>query len=90
MSILTNTDMNLIHGLMTGLTAEKNWYDFIPMLKISDNTYGLYDLVHDVFYPNIGTGTFIGGDVIDGKRVINTYIKIDDAWEILKSGSYIE
>ena len=35
--------------------------DFIPVERISDGELGLYDLENDVFYPNIGTDTFISG-----------------------------
>lgn len=33
----------------------------IPVKRKSDNVLGMYDLVEDVFYTNIGTGTFIEG-----------------------------
>ena len=34
---------------------------FIPCIRSSDNTIGLYDLAKDKFYENKGTGVFIGG-----------------------------
>ncbi len=38
--------------------------DFIPCYRKSDNVVGLYDIVNDTFYTNIGTGEFLkGGDV---------------------------
>lgn len=47
--------------------------DYIPV-KNADGVYGMYDLVNDVFYGNLGTGTFLGvelvtsvGQVIDFK-----------------------
>lgn len=38
--------------------------EFYPCYRKSDDVIGLYDVVNDVFYTNIGTGTFgKGGDV---------------------------
>ena len=34
--------------------------DFIPCSQDSDSAKGLCDTVNDVFYPNVGTGTFTG------------------------------
>ena len=34
---------------------------FIPCIRTSDNTIGLYDLSKDKFYENKGAGVFIGG-----------------------------
>ena len=39
--------------------------DFIPCYRKSDNVAGLYDLVNNTFYTNVGTGTFtIGNEII--------------------------
>lgn len=38
--------------------------DFIPVKRISDNEYGLWDKVTKTFYPNAGTGTFTGGPAV--------------------------
>lgn len=35
--------------------------DFIPCYRKLDNVAGLYDMVNDEFYTNIGTGTFTLG-----------------------------
>lgn len=35
--------------------------NYIPVLKISDNSYGLYDRVNEKFYANSGSGSFTGG-----------------------------
>lgn len=35
--------------------------DFIPCIRDSDDTAGMYDIVNDVFYVNAGTGEFIYG-----------------------------
>lgn len=37
--------------------------DYIPV-KNADGVYGMYDLVNDVFYGNLGTGTFLGGELV--------------------------
>lgn len=36
--------------------------DMIPCYKTSDSTIGMYDLVNNVFYTNVGTGTFTKGN----------------------------
>ena len=35
--------------------------DYVPVLRLSDMSYGLYDKANNVFYGNSGSGTFIGG-----------------------------
>ncbi len=37
--------------------------DFVPVRRLSDNALGLLDRLHNVFYPNKGTGTFLAGAV---------------------------
>lgn len=37
--------------------------DFVPCIRDSDSSCGLYDKVNNVFYSNSGTGKFIAGDV---------------------------
>lgn len=36
--------------------------DFVPVVRLADNTIGLYDIKNDVFYTNAGSGTFTKGD----------------------------
>lgn len=36
--------------------------DYIPVKRLSDNALGLYDKLHDVFYENVGSGTFTAGE----------------------------
>ena len=38
--------------------------DLIPCVRNSDSVAGMYDIENDVFYTNIGTGSFIVGPVI--------------------------
>ena len=38
--------------------------DYVPAKRILDGALGLYDKVHNKFYENAGTGTFIGGNTI--------------------------
>lgn len=38
--------------------------DFIPCYRNNDNEVGLYDLVNDVFYTNLGTGAFTYGSAL--------------------------
>lgn len=37
--------------------------NFIPCFRNSDNEVGMYDIVNNVFYTNIGTGDFIAGNI---------------------------
>lgn len=45
-------------------TGELERY-FVPVYRKSDNEIGLYDVVHNKFYPNEGSGTFQKGINID-------------------------
>ncbi len=36
--------------------------DLVPCYRKSDNVIGMYDLVEDKFYTNLGTGTFLKGE----------------------------
>lgn len=36
--------------------------DLIPCYRKSDNEIGMYDLVNNIFYTNVGTGTFLKGN----------------------------
>ena len=55
-----------IHGAMRVYEC-KQWIndelvrDFIPCYRKSDDVVGLYDLVNNVFYTNVGSGSFIKG-----------------------------
>lgn len=39
---------------------------FVAARRDSDSELGMYDLVNDVFYVNQGTGTFVGGEPVQG------------------------
>ena len=55
--------------------------DFVPCQNASGEI-GMYDNVHDVFYPNAGTGTFIAGSVIEevGGETVEVARKIKKAY----------
>lgn len=38
--------------------------NFVPCYRKSDNVIGMYDLINDIFYTNLGTGTFSKGNDI--------------------------
>ena len=38
--------------------------NYVPCIRISDNVVGMYDLINDVFYTNVGSGTFIAGETV--------------------------
>lgn len=50
-------------------------YDFIPV-KITTNTYGLWDNVNKIFYSNAGTGAFTGGSTV----TLTGWHKIKGVW----------
>lgn len=50
--------------------------DFVPVKRISDNVYGLWDKVNEVLYENAGTGTFIGGPTVN----LTGWHKIKGIW----------
>lgn len=73
-------------GTVSGLSSSTIYYlqiydgdtlirDFIP-IKTTTNTYGLWDKVNKVFYPNAGTGTFIGGSAV----TLTGWHKIKGVW----------
>ena len=35
--------------------------DYVPCYRKEDNVVGMYDIVNDVFYTNLGTGEFLKG-----------------------------
>ena len=59
---------------------------FMPAMRNSDGVIGLYDKANDVFYPNKGTGEFIGG-----QPVWNVNIIYDESMgSATGSGTYID
>jgi hypothetical protein len=36
--------------------------DFVPALENATEEVGMYDIVNNVFYRNVGTGVFVGGE----------------------------
>lgn len=50
--------------------------DFVPVKRISDNVYGLWDKVNEVLYENAGTGTFTGGPAV----TLTGWHKIKGVW----------
>ena len=44
--------------------------DLVPCYRKSDNVAGLYDIVNNIFYTNIGTGTFTTGEEISNFETI--------------------
>lgn len=69
-------------------TGETVIRDFVPAKRISDDELGLYDLENDVFYTNVGTGTFIGGEIVEGKPIESAYLKVDGSWVLLENGNW--
>ena len=76
------------NGSMTFIEGNKRIYsckiynndilvrDFVPVKRISDNVYGLWDKVSEVLYENAGTGAFIGGPTVN----LTGWHKIKGVW----------
>jgi len=45
--------------------------DLVPVKRISDSVLGMYDKENDVFYPNVGTGSFTAGAATNWSRKIS-------------------
>lgn len=43
--------------------------NFVPVKKVSNNEYGMYDTVSKIFFGNAGTSSFTGGSVISRKVI---------------------
>ena len=57
--------------------------DFVPVKRTADGTVGLYDFSTEAFFANAGSGTFIEGDEVIGKLVID----LSDGAEYTVAGS---
>lgn len=53
--------------------------NFVPCYRKSDNAIGLLDLVHNVFYANNGSGTFLKGGEVHGSATVTYKTVIHDA-----------
>lgn len=53
--------------------------DFIPVKRKNDNVIGLFDIVNNRFYTNLGTGSFIAGpNKYDGSQLQQNILEIQD------------
>ena len=57
--------------------------ELYPCRRTSDSAIGMYDIIGDKFYPNLGTGTFGYGTVTDWVRG-KAYYKKDGQWKKVK------
>lgn len=58
--------------------------NLVPVKRNSDNAFGMYDLVNDIFYTNIGAGSFIAGEEISGQPIDSVYLKVNGIWKIIE------
>ena len=87
-SILTTVNMGIFCNIVAGVASQfcsMKLYamyiydngnlvrDFVPCYRKSDNVAGLYDLVNNVFYTNVGSGVFAVG-ANSNKHAIATII----------------
>lgn len=57
--------------------------DFIPVMRITDNVVGLYNILNDTFYTNQGTGAFTEKELgIASKIDSNNILYVNDFYEI--------
>lgn len=64
--------------------------DLVPCKRDSDEKYGMYDIVNDVFYTSPNGNNFIGGEPIAPTDCVTTYngkLTIDDGYEYEWNGS---
>lgn len=58
---------------------------FIPAIRNSDDTIGMYDIINDEFYPNQGINSFIGG--YRNNMIIDIFLKVNSSWQPLIGSS---
>jgi hypothetical protein len=63
--------------------------DFVPALRVSGNTVGLYDLKNGVFYTNTGTGVFTAGPVYDSTAPVGDHNTLIDGTAYAVSGGKV-
>ena len=64
--------------------------NLVPAKRDSDDKYGMYDIVNDVFYLSPNNVDFSGGEPITPTDCVTTYdgkLTIDDGYEYMYSGS---
>lgn len=59
--------------------------DFVPVIRKSDSVLGMYDLVNNVFYTNVGSGTFTYGSIL---YEVNATENPSDSGTITGTGTY--
>ena len=64
-----------LKSLQTYNTSGTLTYDFRPAKRKSDGVLGLYEVVNNAFYVNSGSGSFIGGTIIN--QNISDYNRIE-------------
>lgn len=50
---------------------------YIPCRRISSNVKGMYDIVNDVFYSNVGTGEFLCGADVNPAKLPSGYQEVE-------------
>ena len=56
---------------------------FIPAVRLSDSTAGMFDLIGTQFYENSGTGSFITGAQVGSSNISFAYLKVNGQWQSL-------
>ena len=56
---------------------------FVPAVRLSDSTAGMFDLIGTQFYENSGTGSFIAGAQVGSSNISFAYLKVNGQWQSL-------
>lgn len=61
--------------------------DYVPVERVSDSVVGLYDKQNNVFYTNIGSGSFTKGNyvIIDGTSSSYDFYKDEEIYKVNKT-----
>lgn len=71
-----------VYYLKTWINGVLKQY-FVPCLKISDNSIGLYDIIDNHFYSNRGTGVFLKGDETIEPEATN-YVNVRNVYQLFE------
>ena len=50
--------------LLDLLSGENIQAKLLPCIRLKDKSAGMYDIVSDTFFGNVGTGSFVAGNTV--------------------------
>lgn len=60
--------------------------NLVPCKNVSD-VLGMYDVINDEFYSNVGSGSF-SGNVLTGEPILAAYLKVNSVWSDLIGSNF--